>query len=112
MDIKKVRKILGIDNSWIAKQLGFKSTKSYTNSSAKKRYENLIVKIYIKSMEQNQTDKKPIILDCDECGLNIPVDSEIEGLKEEDFIMSCERKECPITVEHFKDFKVAWKNGH
>lgn len=48
MDIKEVRKELGIDNTWIAEKLGYKSVKSYTNSSAKKRYENLIIEIYKK----------------------------------------------------------------
>jgi len=45
MEISEIRKKLGISNSWIAKKLGFKTTKSYNNSSAKKRYENLIIEI-------------------------------------------------------------------
>lgn len=126
MDIKKVRKILGIDNSWIAKTLGFKSTKSYTNSSAKKRYENLIVEVHKKSIESTECDNcvyeqllsgdriivqycehhskkslphQSILVTCGVCGQEVPIVSEIDGLKKEDFIMSCERKDCPNTIE-------------
>lgn len=45
MKISEIRKKLGISNSWIAKKLGFKTVRSYNNSSAKKRYENLIIEI-------------------------------------------------------------------
>lgn len=53
MDIKEVRKALGIDNSWIAEKLGFKSKKTYQNSSAKKRFDNLIVELYKKFKEND-----------------------------------------------------------
>ena len=48
MDIKKVRKEIGISNSWIAKKYGYASLKSYNKSAGKKRIENLIVELYIK----------------------------------------------------------------
>lgn len=53
MNIKDVRKALGIDNEWISKKLWFKNVKTYTNSSAKKRYENLIVELYKKFKEND-----------------------------------------------------------
>lgn len=51
MDIKDVRKALGIDNEWISKRLGYKSKKTYQNSTAKKRYERFIVELYKKFKE-------------------------------------------------------------
>lgn len=51
MDIKDVRKALGISNTWIARKLGFRNVKAYNNSSAKKRYESFIVELYKKFKE-------------------------------------------------------------
>lgn len=51
MNISDVRRKLGISNDWIAKKLGFKSKKTYENSTAKHRYENLIIEIYNKVLE-------------------------------------------------------------
>lgn len=49
----EVRKALGIDNSWIADKLGFKTKKTYQNSTAKKRFDNLIVELYKKFKEKD-----------------------------------------------------------
>ena len=45
MDIKQIKKDLGIDNKHIAKMFGYKNTSSYSNSSAKKRIEGGLVAI-------------------------------------------------------------------
>ncbi len=51
MKIAELRKILGIDNAWIAKQLGFKNRKSYENTKAKKKYERFMLELYKKFKE-------------------------------------------------------------
>ena len=52
MDIKSIRKILGISNTWIAKSFGYADVKSYNKSAGKKRIENLIVELYKKFIEE------------------------------------------------------------
>jgi len=46
MTIKELKKELGISNKEIAEFFGFKNTISYLNSSAKKRYEDALIKFY------------------------------------------------------------------
>lgn len=42
MSIAYLRKKYGISNEWIAEKLGYKSTKTYTNSPYKPKVENLM----------------------------------------------------------------------
>ena len=55
MEIKQLKKELGLSNNQIAEFFGL-SRSNYQTSSAKKRYENALIKFYehIKNHEQNK----------------------------------------------------------
>ena len=52
MKISEVRKILGIDNTWIANKAGYKNLNSFNRSSGKKKVDKLIVEVYLKTIEK------------------------------------------------------------
>lgn len=55
MTIKKLKEELGLDNRIIAKFFNL-THESYQNSSAKKRYENALIKFYNHIKNQYQND--------------------------------------------------------
>ena len=52
MDIKDVRRILGIRNKDIAKMFGYKNVNSFQKSSRKKMVEKGIVELYKKFLDE------------------------------------------------------------
>ncbi len=52
MSIKHLRKRYGISNEWVAENMGYKSTKTYTNSPNKHKIESLMVGLYERIKER------------------------------------------------------------
>lgn len=52
MTIAQIRKLLKIDNTWIAKHSGYANVKSYNKSAGKKKIEHLIIELYKKFNEK------------------------------------------------------------
>lgn len=59
MTIEDLKKELGISNKEIAEFFGFKNTLSYLNSSAKKRYEDVLIKFYEFVKSKNNPPLRP-----------------------------------------------------